>query len=133
MIETMYAAPGVGLTARQVNAHKQIIVIDVSEDLSDPKVLINPRLLEAEGVADAKEGCLSLPGIFEKIPRARRIKVSALDREGAPFELHADGPLSVCIQQEMDHLHGKVFIERLSRLKQSRVLAKLGKRQRRAG
>jgi peptide deformylase len=132
MAETMYTAPGVGLSATQVDVHKQVIVVDVSEDQSDLKVLINPRLVEAEGTADAEEGCLSLPGIFETIPRAERIKVRALNVDGGLFEMEAEGLLSVCIQHEIDHLEGKVFIERLSRLKQSRILAKLNK-QRRTG
>lgn len=132
MTETMYAAPGVGLSATQVNVHKQILIVDVSEDQSDLKVFINPKLVNAEGEADAEEGCLSLPGIFEKVARFERISVRALDVNGAPFELRAEGLLAVCIQHEMDHLEGRIFIERLSRLKQSRVLAKLNKRQRRA-
>jgi peptide deformylase len=132
MAETMHMAPGVGLSATQVDVHKQVIVVDVSEDQSDLKVLINPRLVEAEGTADAEEGCLSLPGIFETIPRAERIKVRALNVDGGLFEMEAEGLLSVCIQHEIDHLEGKVFIERLSRLKQSRILAKLNK-QRRTG
>lgn len=132
MAETMHMAPGVGLSATQVDVHKQVIVVDVSEDQSDLKVLINPRLVEAEGTADVEEGCLSLPGIFEKIPRAERIKVRALNVDGGLFEMEAEGLLSVCIQHEIDHLEGKVFIERLSRLKQSRILAKLNK-QRRTG
>ncbi|HET6756698.1 MAG TPA: peptide deformylase [Burkholderiales bacterium] len=132
MAETMHMAPGVGLSATQADVHKQVIVVDVSEDQSDLKVLINPRLVEAEGTADAEEGCLSLPGIFETIPRAERIKVRALNVDGGLFEMEAEGLLSVCIQHEIDHLEGKVFIERLSRLKQSRILAKLNK-QRRTG
>ncbi|MGH8717807.1 MAG: peptide deformylase [Burkholderiales bacterium] len=132
MAETMYRAPGVGLSATQVDVHKQVIVVDVSEDQSDLKVLINPRLVETQGTADVEEGCLSLPGIFEKIPRAERIKVRALNVAGGLFEMEAEGLLSVCIQHEIDHLEGKVFIERLSRLKQSRILAKLNK-QRRTG
>lgn len=132
MTETMYAAPGVGLSATQVNVHKQILIVDVSEDQSDLKVFINPKLVSAEGEADAEEGCLSLPGIFERVGRFERISVRALDVNGAPFELRAKGLLAVCIQHEMDHLEGKIFIERLSRLKQARILAKLNKRQRRA-
>lgn len=132
MAETMYAAPGVGLSATQVDVHKQVIVIDVSEDQSDLKVLVNPTLIWAEGTADVEEGCLSLPGIFEKIPRAERIKARALNLDGESFQIEAEGLLSVCIQHEIEHLEGKVFIERLSRLKQSRILAKLNK-QRRAG
>jgi len=126
------AAPGVGLSATQVDVYKQVIAVDVSEDQSDLKVLINPVIAHAEGVAEIEEGCLSLPGIFERISRAQRITVHALDLEGAAFEICAEGLLAVCIQHEIDHLEGKVFVEQLSRLKQQRVLARLNKRQRRA-
>lgn len=132
LTETMYDAPGVGLSATQVDVHKQVLVVDVSEDQSDLKVLINPRLTHAEGAADIEEGCLSLPGIFEKVSRAQRITVHALDLDGAAFELRAEGLLAVCIQHEIDHLEGKVFVEQLSRFKLSRILAKLNKRQRHA-
>jgi peptide deformylase len=129
MAQTMYAAPGVGLAATQVDVHKQIIVIDVSEARDQLLVLINPAILETRGVSDFEEGCLSVPGIFEKIERAEWIRVRALDRVGQPFELEASGLLSVCIQHEMDHLQGKVFVEYLSRLKQNRILARIKKQE----
>src|SRR4249920_454643 len=129
MAETMYAAPGVGLAATQVDVHQQVIVIDVSESRDQLHVLINPVILEARGVSDFEEGCLSVPGIFEKIERAEWIRVRALDRNGGAFELEASGLLSVCIQHEMDHLRGKVFVEYLSRLKQTRILAKMRKQE----
>ena len=115
MAQTMYAAPGVGLAATQVDVHQQVIVIDISE---------------SRGISDFEEGCLSVPGIFERTGRAEWIKLRALDRNGKPFELEASGLLSVCIQHEMDHLRGKVFVEYLSSLKQSRILAKLRKQER---
>ena len=129
MAQTMYAAPGVGLAATQVDVHKQVIVIDISEARDQLLVLINPVILESRGISDFEEGCLSVPGIFEKIGRAEWIKVRALDRVGQRFELEASGLLSVCIQHEMDHLQGKVFIEYLSRLKQSRILARIKKQE----
>jgi len=129
MAQTMYAAPGVGLAATQVDVHKEVIVIDVSEARDDLLVLINPVILEARGISDFEEGCLSVPGIFEKIERAEWIKVRALDRVGKQFELEASGLLSVCIQHEMDHLQGKVFVEYLSRLKQNRILARIKKQE----
>jgi peptide deformylase len=131
MAATMYAAPGIGLAATQVNVHLRVIVIDVSESRDDLRVFINPELLSADGDADIEEGCLSVPGVFEKVRRAERVVVRALDASGAPFTLEADGLLAVCIQHEMDHLEGKVFVERLSRLKQSRILARLKKQERR--
>lgn len=130
MAETMYAAPGVGLAAPQVDALSQVIVIDVSEGRNDLKVLINPVLVESEGWTEREEGCLSLPGIFDKVKRAERVKVQALDRDGKLFELDAEGMLAVCVQHEMDHLKGKIFIEYLSALKQSRIRTKLKKRVR---
>ena len=129
MADTMYAAPGVGLAATQVDAHKQIIVIDVSETHDDLLVLINPEILERRGESDLEEGCLSVPGIFDKIARAKWIRVAALDREGHGYQLEVDGLLSVCIQHEMDHLKGIVFVEYLSRLKQTRILSKLRKQE----
>jgi peptide deformylase len=132
MAQTMYAAPGVGLAATQVDVHKRIIVVDISETHDQLKVLINPKILEASGVADCEEGCLSVPGIYEKVRRAERVVVSALDAEGKRFKLEAAGMLAVCIQHEMDHLVGKVFVEYLSRLKQQRILAKLRKQMRQA-
>lgn len=131
MAATMYAAPGVGLAATQVNVHLRIIVIDVSESHDQLRVFINPELLASSGSADMEEGCLSVPGVYEKVRRAERVTVRALDADGKPFTLEADGMLAVCIQHEMDHLEGKVFVERLSRLKQSRILARLKKQERR--
>src|SRR3954471_12227175 len=132
MIETMYAAPGVGLAASQVDVHKQIVVIDVSEDRSDLRVFINPEVTRREGMAVNQEGCLSLPGIYDNVERAESVTVTALDRNGSRFTLNASGMLATCIQHEIDHLHGKIFIDHLSELKQNRVRAKLKKRQRKA-
>lgn len=133
MAETMYAAQGIGLAATQVDVHKRLIVIDISETRDQLKVLINPQLLAASGEADCEEGCLSVPGVYEKVRRAERVKVSALDRNGQPFTLDAEGLLSVCIQHEMDHLEGRVFVEHLSRLKQQRIMTRLRKQERAAG
>jgi peptide deformylase len=130
MAETMYAAPGVGLAATQVDVHQQVIVIDASETRAELLTLINPELLAASGVADCEEGCLSVPGIYEKIARAERITVRALGIDGRTFTMDAEGLLAVCIQHEMDHLKGRVFVEYLSRLKQNRIRAKLQKQQR---
>ena len=132
MAETMYAAPGIGLAATQVEVHKQIIVIDVSEDRSDLRVFINPEITRKEGAAVNQEGCLSVTGIYENVERAESVTVTALDRNGSRFTLNASGLLAACIQHEMDHLHGKIFIEHLSELKQNRIRAKLRKRQRKA-
>ena len=132
MAETMYTAPGIGLAATQVDVHRQIIVIDVSEERNDLKVFINPRLIRAEGEADREEGCLSVPGIYDTVSRAAEITVEALNRDGKPFTLDADDLLAVCIQHEMDHLKGKVFVEYLSSLKQNRIRTKLRKAQRKA-
>jgi peptide deformylase len=130
MAETMYAAPGVGLAATQVDAHVRVIVIDVSETRDQLKVFVNPRLVSATGTAEREEGCLSVPDVYEKVQRAECVTVRALDALGEPFELEADGLLAVCIQHEMDHLEGKVFVEKLSRLKQNRIRARLKKRER---
>jgi peptide deformylase len=130
MGETMYAAPGVGLAATQVDQHLRIIVIDTSPTHDELRVFINPELVESSGEADCEEGCLSVPGIYEKVSRAQRIRVRALNEDGAPFELEAEGLLAVCIQHEMDHLEGRVFVDKLSRLKRSRILGKIKKRQR---
>jgi len=130
MAETMYAAPGIGLAATQVNRHIQLIVVDVSETHSELQVLINPEILEKEGEAVREEGCLSVPGIYDKVTRAEHIRVRALGLDGQPFEFEADGLLAVCIQHEIDHLRGKVFVEYLSRLKQTRIRHKLTKQQR---
>jgi peptide deformylase len=132
MAETMYAAPGIGLAATQVDVHEQVIVMDVSETHDQLQVFINPQILESRGEAECEEGCLSVPGVYEKVVRAEWIKVRALDVQGNPFTLEAEGLLGVCIQHEMDHLKGKVFVEYLSRLKQARIAAKLKKQQRRA-
>ena len=131
MAATMYAAPGVGLAATQVDVHRRVIVIDISETKDQLRVFINPEIIARSGTADCEEGCLSVPGIFEKVKRAERIKVRALDTDGKPFELKAEGMLAVCIQHEMDHLEGRVFVEYLSRLKQDRIRAKLKKQRRR--
>jgi peptide deformylase len=130
MGETMYAAPGVGLAATQVDVHLRIIVIDQSPTHDQLQVFINPELLEMSGEADCDEGCLSVPGIYEKVTRAQQVRVRALNEQGEPFELAAEGLLAVCIQHEMDHLDGKVFVEKLSRLKRQRILGKIKKRQR---
>ena len=132
MADTMYAAPGVGLAATQVDVHLQVIVIDISETRDQLRVFINPELLAASGDADVEEGCLSVPGVYEKVRRAERITVRALDAGGERFTLEAEGLLAVCIQHEMDHLEGKVFVEKLSRLKQGRILARMKKQERRA-
>jgi peptide deformylase len=133
MGETMYAAPGVGLAATQVDVHKRIIVIDISEAHDELRVFINPEIVEAEGEAECEEGCLSVPGFYDKVTRAAAIRVRAQDEHGKPFELAADGLLAVCIQHEMDHLVGKVFVEYLSPLKRARLAARLKKKQRLAG
>ena len=130
MAETMYAAPGVGLAATQVDVHEEIIVLDVSETHDQLKVFINPELVNTSGEEESEEGCLSVPGIYEKVRRAEKATVRALDEKGIPFTLEAEGLLAVCIQHEMDHLRGKVFVEYLSQLKQTRIRAKLKKRQR---
>jgi peptide deformylase len=130
MGETMYAAPGVGLAATQVDIHLRIIVIDQSQSRDQLRAFINPEILESSGEADCEEGCLSVPGVYEKVSRAQNIRVRALNEQGAPFELAAEGLLAVCIQHEMDHLEGKVFVEKLSRLKRQRILGKIKKRQR---
>jgi peptide deformylase len=127
MIETMYAAKGVGLAATQVNVHKRVIVMDVSENKDEPICLINPTIIERDGVEESEEGCLSVPGFFEKVSRAERIKIRALNREGANFEMEASDLLAVCIQHEMDHLEGKLFVDYLSAFKRNRIKAKLDK------
>ncbi|MFA5825206.1 MAG: peptide deformylase [Gallionellaceae bacterium] len=130
MAETMYAAPGVGLAATQVDVHQQLIVIDVSETHDELLVLINPELLASSGESKCEEGCLSVPGIYDKVERAEKITVRALNAKGEAFTLDAEGLLAVCVQHEMDHLQGKVFVERLSHLKQVRIRNKLKKRLR---
>ncbi len=130
MAETMYAAPGVGLAATQVDVHEQIAVIDVSETHDDLRVFINPEIIASSGEEEGEEGCLSVPGIYEKVRRAERVTVRALNEKGEPFTVEAGGFLAVCLQHEMDHLRGKVFVEYLSQLKQSRIRTKLKKHQR---
>ena len=132
MLETMYDAPGIGLAATQVNVHEQILVIDISEEKNQPIVLINPEILEKDGDQEFDEGCLSVPGIYETVHRAEHIRVKALNREGESFEMEASGLLAVCIQHEMDHLRGKLFVDYLSQLKKQRIRKKLEKQQRNA-
>ena len=132
MFETMYAAPGIGLAATQVNVHRRIIVMDLSAEKNQPLCLINPEIIKAEGVEQTEEGCLSVPDIFETVERAERIVVKALDAHGKEFTLEADGLLAVCIQHEIDHLDGNVFVDYLSPLKQMRVKKKLQKARRQA-
>jgi peptide deformylase len=130
MLETMYAAPGIGLAATQVNVNKRVVVIDLSQDQDQPLVLINPEIIEKHGVEEMEEGCLSVPGIYEKVERADRVRVRALDRDGRSTELDADGLLAVCIQHEIDHLDGKLFVDYLSQLKRQRIRKKLEKQRR---
>jgi peptide deformylase len=133
MAETMYAAPGIGLAATQVDVHKRVIVMDISETRDQLRVFINPELVSASGEAENEEGCLSVPGYYDRVTRAATIRVRALNEEGAPFELDAEGMLAVCIQHEMDHLVGKVFVDHLSPLKRARLTARARKKQRLAG
>ena len=128
MAETMYAAPGIGLAATQVNVHKRVIVIDLSETQDQLQVFINPEIVASSGEAECEEGCLSVPGVFEKVTRAERVTVRTLDEQGDERTVEAEGLLAVCIQHEMDHLQGKVFVEYLSRLKQDRIRSRLKKR-----
>ncbi len=130
MFETMYAAPGIGLAATQVNIHQRIIVIDVSPDHDQPLCLINPELIETEGEEEMEEGCLSVPGFFETVRRAERIRVRALNAQGESMEFEAEGLLAVCIQHEIDHLEGKLFVDYLSTLKRSRIRRRLEKQTR---
>jgi peptide deformylase len=132
MADTMYSAPGIGLAATQVDILLRIVVIDSSATHDQLRTFINPEIILRNGVSELEEGCLSVPGIYEKVPRADQITVRALDAQGKLFELNADGLLSVCIQHEMDHLDGKVFVDYLSRLKQQRIVEKLKKQRRRA-
>ena len=132
MLETMYEAPGIGLAAPQVNVHKRLIVIDISEDKSSPMCLVNPQIISAEGHEQMEEGCLSVPGVYEVVERAERVRVKALDRDGVEQDFEADGLLAVCIQHEIDHLDGKLFVDYLSSLKKRRIRKKLEKQQRQA-
>ena len=129
MFETMYAAPGIGLAATQVNVHKRIIVIDISEDKSQPLCLINPEIIERDGAQTYEEGCLSVPGFYENVERANTITVKALGKDGKEFKLTTDGLLAVCIQHEMDHLQGKLFVDYISEMKRKRIKKKLQKLQ----
>lgn len=130
MFDTMYDAPGIGLAATQVNVHQRVIVIDVSEEKNEPRIFINPEIISRDGVEEMDEGCLSVPGVYETVERAERVKVRALNRDGQPFELETDGLLAVCIQHEMDHLEGKLFVDYLSSLKRERIRKKLEKLRR---
>jgi peptide deformylase len=130
MAETMYAAPGVGLAATQVDQHIQLIVIDTSKEQNDLQVFINPKIVAKSGLADYEEGCLSVPGVYETVTRAETVTVEALDKDGHQFKLQADGLLAVCLQHEMDHLLGKVFVEYLSPLKRNRIKKRLAKQVR---
>jgi len=130
MLETMYQAPGIGLAATQVNVHQRILVIDTSSEQDEPGVFINPEILEKYGSEEMDEGCLSVPGVYESVQRAERIKVRAQGRNGEAFELETDGLLAVCIQHEIDHLDGKLFVDYLSQLKRQRIRKKLEKQRR---
>ena len=132
LFETMYAAPGIGLAATQVNVHKRILVCDVGVDAKQPYCLINPEIIRAEGKTNAEEGCLSVPEFYDFVDRASSIRVRAFDPDGKPFELDAEGMLAVCIQHEMDHLEGKLFVDYLSELKRERLKKKAVKKAKRA-
>jgi peptide deformylase len=133
MAETMYAAPGIGLAATQVDVHKRIVVMDLSETKDDLRVFINPEIIASDGAVETEEGCLSVPGYYDDVTRAARVRVRALNERGEQFELDAEGLLAVCIQHELDHLVGKVFVDHLSPLKRARLAAKARKKQRMAG
>lgn len=132
MFETMYAAPGIGLAATQVNIAKRILVADTSRDGTDPRCFINPQIVDLRGVEQMEEGCLSVPDVFETVERAEWVKVQAFDQHGTPFEVELDGLLAVCVQHEIDHLDGKLFVDRLSLLKRSRIRRKFEKAQKQA-
>lgn len=132
MLETMYDAPGIGLAATQVNVHERILVVDISEEKNDPLALINPEIVEKDGDQEFDEGCLSVPGIYETVHRAENIRVKALNEKGENIDFHADGLLAVCIQHEIDHLDGKLFVDYLSQLKKQRIRKKLEKQQKNA-
>ena len=127
MLETMYAAPGIGLAATQVDVHKRLIVIDISKEHNEPLVLINPEILAREGEAETEEGCLSVPGVFDEVKRAAKVRVRAQDRNGETFERDFDDVLAVCVQHEMDHLEGRLFVDYLSDLKRERIRKRLDK------
>lgn len=131
MLETMYDAPGIGLAAPQVNVNKRLIVIDISEQRDTPLCFINPVITMREGMETMEEGCLSVPGIYEPVERAARIHVQALDRDGTPFEMKLDGLLAVCVQHEVDHLDGKLFVDYLTEIKRQRIRKKMEKLRRR--
>lgn len=131
MAETMYAARGIGLAAIQVNIQKRVVVIDVSEERNELRVFINPEIIQKDGETSFEEGCLSVPGIYDWVTRAETVTVRALGRDGLPFEVNADGLLAICLQHEIDHLNGKVFVQYLSQLKQKRIKTKLQKQERR--
>ena len=133
MAETMYAAPGIGLAATQVDVHKRIVVMDLSETKDELRVFINPEIIASDGAVETEEGCLSVPGYYDDVTRAARVRVRALNERGEQFELDAEGLLAVCIQHELDHLVGKVFVDHLSPLKRARLAAKARKKQRMAG
>jgi peptide deformylase len=130
MLETMYQAPGIGLAAIQVNQPRRVIVVDISEERNQPLALVNPEILDTQGEEEMDEGCLSVPGVYEKVQRAERVRVRALDRDGKSFEMEVDGLLAVCIQHEIDHLDGKLFVDYLSNLKRQRIRKKLEKEAR---
>jgi peptide deformylase len=132
LFETMYAAPGIGLAATQVNVHRRILVADVSEERNQPVCLINPEILERDGGEVREEGCLSVPGVYEEVERADHIRLRALNLDGASFDMEAEGLLAVCIQHEMDHLEGKLFVDYLSSLKRERIRKRLAKQRRRS-
>lgn len=129
MFETMYKAPGIGLAATQINVHERVVVIDVSENKDQPLTLINPEILSLEGEAEGEEGCLSIPGVYENVKRAEKIKFRAIDRDGNSYEMDADGLLSVCVQHEVDHLDGKMFVDYLSAMKRRRIKKKMLKQE----
>lgn len=130
MFETMYEAPGIGLAATQVDVHRRLLVADVSTDKNEPHVLINPEILEKDGIAITEEGCLSVPGYYEEVERAGHIKVRFLDREGEPLEREFEGLLAVCVQHEIDHLNGRLFVDYLSEAKRQRIRKRLIKERR---
>ena len=130
MLETMYAAKGIGLAATQVDVHRRLLVIDVSDERNEPRVFVDPEVIARDATGSHQEGCLSVPGIYEDVQRAQRIRVRALDRDGRPFELDSDGLLAICIQHEIDHLDGRLFVDYLSELKRQRIRKKLDKERR---